>query len=65
VEHRLTLAPVHDSNSDKSSEAIRGGPAQRVPQAGARALLETVLVDEPSHPGAREILRDLERGWKS
>jgi len=32
--------------------------------AEARALLTSVLVDEPSHPGAREILRDLERGWK-
>jgi tetratricopeptide (TPR) repeat protein len=30
----------------------------------ARALFEKVLVDEPSHSGAREILRDLERGWK-
>ena len=30
----------------------------------ARALFKKVLVDEPSHSGAREILRDLERGWK-
>ncbi len=37
-----------------------GGDAE----AKARALLAAVLADEPSHPGAREILRDLERGWR-
>ena len=32
--------------------------------ARARAALNTALADDPSHAGAREILRDLERGWK-
>ena len=36
----------------------------RALDARARTLLETVRPEEPSHPGARGILRDLERGWK-
>jgi len=30
----------------------------------ARALLEGVIAEDPSHGGAREVLRDLESGWE-
>jgi len=30
----------------------------------ARSLLETVAAEDPAHLGAREILRDLDRGWR-
>lgn len=39
-------------------EAAGGGA-----EARARALLTSVLADDPSHAGAREILRDVDRGW--
>lgn len=30
----------------------------------ARALLENVIAEDPSHGGARDVLRDLESGWE-
>jgi len=30
----------------------------------ARALLESVIAEDPSHGGARDVLRELESGWE-
>jgi hypothetical protein len=41
-----------------------GGGDRQAGFAHARSRLESVVVEDPSHSGAREILRDLENGWE-
>ena len=40
------------------------GALGRADLTGAAALLREVLAADPAHAGAREILRDIERGWR-
>jgi hypothetical protein len=59
----LGLAVAGGRSGDAGVAGVSATEARGL-DARAHVLFETVLAAEPSHPGAREILRDLERGWK-